>query len=57
MDDKSSLEDILAKKGLSITKGIVNDDMEIWEDGSVYKAGSNKEGIEISADEGKETPR
>ncbi|OKL61544.1 hypothetical protein UA08_03452 [Talaromyces atroroseus] len=51
MDDKSTLEDILSKKGLSVTKGIVNDDMEIWEDGSVYKAGSNKEGIDISAED------
>jgi mitochondrial protein import protein ZIM17 len=50
MDEKSSLEDILSKKGMSVTKGILNDDMEIWEDGSVYKAGSNKEGIDISAE-------
>ncbi|KAF5017883.1 hypothetical protein F66182_10158 [Fusarium sp. NRRL 66182] len=50
MDEKSSLEDILGTKGMRITKCVLNDDLEIWEDGSVYKAGSNKEGIDISSD-------
>ncbi|EED22070.1 mitochondrial import protein Zim17, putative [Talaromyces stipitatus ATCC 10500] len=50
MDAKSSLEDILGTKGMKITKGILNDDLEIWEDGSVYKAGSNKEGVDISSE-------
>jgi mitochondrial protein import protein ZIM17 len=57
MDEKSSLEDILGTKGMSITKGVLNDDLEIWEDGSVYKAGSHKEGVDISSDVSpKETP-
>ena len=57
MDEKSSLEDILGTKGMRITKGVLNDDLEIWEDGSVYKAGSNKEGVDISSDVSpKETP-
>ena len=50
MDNKSSLEDILSEKGVSVTKGIVSDDMEFWEDGSVYKAGSNKQGADIRAE-------
>lgn len=57
MDEKSSLEDILGTKGMKITKGVLNDDLEIWEDGSVYKAGSNKKGVDISPDVSpKETP-
>ncbi|EEA26194.1 hypothetical protein TMatcc_005554 [Talaromyces marneffei ATCC 18224] len=57
MDEKSSLEDILGTKGMKVTKGVLNDDLEIWEDGSVYKAGSNKEGVDISSDVSpKETP-
>uniref|UniRef100_A0A093VI14 ATP-dependent DNA helicase II subunit 1 n=1 Tax=Talaromyces marneffei PM1 TaxID=1077442 RepID=A0A093VI14_TALMA len=53
----SSLEDILGTKGMKVTKGVLNDDLEIWEDGSVYKAGSNKEGVDISSDVSpKETP-
>lgn len=57
MDEKSSLEDILGTKGMRITKGVLNDDLEIWEDGSVYKAGSHKEGVDISEDVlPKETP-
>lgn len=52
MDEKSSLEDILGTKGMKITRGVLNDDLEIWEDGSVYKAGSNKEGVDISSDTG-----
>lgn len=57
MDEKSSLEDILGTKGVTITKGVLNDDLEIWEDGSVYKAGSNKVGVDISSDViPKETP-
>lgn len=59
MDNKSSLEDILSKKGVTVTKGIMDDDMEIWEDGSVYKAGSNKVGVDLNAEDEakpKETP-
>ncbi|KAL2217607.1 putative mitochondrial import protein Zim17 [Thermoascus aurantiacus ATCC 26904] len=35
MDQKSTLEDILQRKGQKLTKGHLEGDMEIWEDGTV----------------------
>jgi protein import protein ZIM17 len=43
LDDKTTLEDILAKQGTKVTKGHVEGDMEFWEDGSVYKTGISQE--------------
>ncbi|CRG90725.1 hypothetical protein PISL3812_07770 [Talaromyces islandicus] len=42
LDDKTTLEDILAKQGTNVTKGYLEGDMEFWEDGSVYKTGGNE---------------
>lgn len=35
MDDKKTLEDILAEKGQTLIKGNLVGDMEWWEDGTV----------------------
>lgn len=48
MDEKSTLEDILRRKGTTVTKGYMEGDMEIWEDGSVYKTGNDDEPPEAS---------
>jgi protein import protein ZIM17 len=48
MDEKSTLEDILAKKGTELTKGYLEGDMEFWEDGSVYKTGTDDQPPEAS---------
>lgn len=40
MDKKSTLEDILQGKGVTVTKGYLEGDMEFWEDGQVYKTGT-----------------
>lgn len=42
LDDKTTLEDILAKQGTNVTKGYLEGDMEFWEDGSIYKTGTNE---------------
>jgi protein import protein ZIM17 len=52
LDDKTTLEDILAKQGANVTKGHIEGDMEFWEDGSVYKTGiSQEESSEASTKE------
>jgi protein import protein ZIM17 len=48
MDQKSTLEDILERKGMTLTKGYVEEDVEFWEDGSVYKTRQDPEPPEAS---------
>ncbi|KAH8705530.1 DNL zinc finger-domain-containing protein [Talaromyces proteolyticus] len=49
MDEKTTLEDILAKAGNNVTKGYVEGDMEFWEDGTVYKTGTDEKPPEASS--------
>lgn len=48
MDQKSTLEDILKRKGMTLTKGYLEGDMEFWEDGLVYKTGTGDQLPEAS---------
>ncbi|KAL1966905.1 hypothetical protein VTN77DRAFT_3649 [Rasamsonia byssochlamydoides] len=48
LDQKSTLEDILQQKGMTLTKGYMEGDMEFWEDGTVYKTGKDDQPPEAS---------
>ncbi|KAL2001768.1 hypothetical protein VTN02DRAFT_1292 [Thermoascus thermophilus] len=54
MDKKSTLEDILSEQGVKLTKGYLEGDMEIWEDGSVRQTQAPAEAAQPSA--GQQTP-
>ncbi|KAL2012089.1 hypothetical protein VTN00DRAFT_4807 [Thermoascus crustaceus] len=54
MDKKSTLEDILSEQGVKLTKGYLEGDMEIWEDGSVRQTQAPAEAAQQSA--GQQSP-
>jgi protein import protein ZIM17 len=37
LDNARTLEDILKKEGRTLTKGYLEGDLEVWEDGTIYK--------------------
>lgn len=41
-DKRTTLEDILRQKGMEITRGYLDGDTEIWEDGAIYKTGKGE---------------
>ncbi|KAL1976242.1 hypothetical protein VTN31DRAFT_2524 [Thermomyces dupontii] len=41
-DKRTTLEDILRQKGMEVTRGYLDGDTEIWEDGAIYKTGKGE---------------
>jgi mitochondrial protein import protein ZIM17 len=49
MDEKSTLGDILRRDGRTLTKGYLEGDMEIWEDGTIHEAGNAEPFVEATS--------